>query len=549
MSIRSELASDRRLPPLRRSFALAVLFAALSGTVLGLSGEPFRMGGLAFAYAPFSMAALLVVEPRGVWRPALLGLVAGFVTNAIALYWAVGLMMDFAAFSLAQALPTALLLFVAQAAPFAVATLIVSSFGAAGRRHLWWSLPAALVVAFSFTPALFPWRPSAPLILWPAYAQLAEIGGAPLLDFLAALVGCSSLELVLRWVAGRTRGDDRLSASPSAIDAPPPTHRGAHSSSARLARFALIPLLALALPAFYGAFRLPRVEAERAAAPKLRVGVVQPNVGILDKHNPRKWHEQLVQLRIATRQLQEQGAELVVWPESAYPYAIARGQDWDFDGPQSVRGGHFDVPVLFGALTVGGPCEAYNSVVAMDGSGAIRGVTDKVKLLAFGETVPLWHWLPPLQERFACPGLVPGDAPDWLELAGVRVGVLNCYEDVLGEFAREVSRGEPQLLVNATNDAWFGDTTEPHLHQMVARMRSIETRRDLLRSVNTGVSSWIAATGVELYRTETFERRAFIAEVALLQGTTAWVVLGDLSAEAALGALLALGWLALRRRA
>jgi apolipoprotein N-acyltransferase len=104
-----------------------------------------------------------------------------------------------------------------------------------------------------------------------------------------------------------------------------------------------------------------------------------------------------------------------------------------------------------------------------------------------------------------------------------------------------VAQGEPDVLVNVTNDAWFGDTAEPHLHHQVARMRAIETRRDLVRAVNTGVSGHVSAAGEDVQRTETWVRTSFIAEARLLRGRTLWVILGDWVTALCAGAML--GWL------
>jgi apolipoprotein N-acyltransferase len=200
----------------------------------------------------------------------------------------------------------------------------------------------------------------------------------------------------------------------------------------------------------------------------------------------------------------------------------------------SVRGGVVEGPLVFGALSIapsavpsrGREIERYNSVVAMGADGAFVGISDKVELLAFGEYTPLWDYLPPLQERFPR-GLTPGTAPKVLTVDGIRVGVLNCYEDVLAHHARWVARHEPDFLLNATNDAWFGETTEPFLHQMVARMRAVETRRDLVRAVNTGVSSHTLATGEDVIRTPIMVERTFIAEVRTMRGETLWTRFGD----------------------
>jgi apolipoprotein N-acyltransferase len=234
----------------------------------------------------------------------------------------------------------------------------------------------------------------------------------------------------------------------------------------------------------------------------------------------------LEDLHVLTRMLEERGADLVVWPEVAYPFRLRRHVRRDLGGPEAILGPGVRGPVLTGAVTLGPSRTRYNSVVAVARDGTITGIADKVRLLAFGEYVPLWDYLPPIQSRFPR-GLSPGLAPVVLEVDGHRAGVLNCYEDVLADAARQVALGRPDFLVNVTNDAWFGDTTEPYLHQTSARLRAIETRRDLVRAVNTGVSSFTLATGEDAIETETWTRDAFVATVRPLEITTPWVRLGD----------------------
>jgi apolipoprotein N-acyltransferase len=181
----------------------------------------------------------------------------------------------------------------------------------------------------------------------------------------------------------------------------------------------------------------------------------------------------------------------------------------------------------------------------MAADGAITGIYDKVHLLAFGEYVPFWDLLVPIQ-RMVSRGFTPGVVEGSLPIAGTFVGPLDCYEDLLVEHVRRTAALDPGFLANATNDAWFGDTGAPHLHHMLARLRAVETRRDLVRAVNTGISGLVLATGEDEHRTRPFERTSFVAEVRLLRGwTTPWVRFGDLVTPALLGLL---GGIALARR-
>jgi len=490
---------------------LALPLAAVGGLAIGLAGAPREWAALGFAGPAFVLVALERIgdAPPTARRGLAVGLVAATTTNVVALYWVVGLLRTFAGFPLVAAVPTGLLLWVAQALSFGFACAGASALASRGFPG-WLALPACLVVASTLTPSLFPWRLAGTQVPWTTWIQMAEIGGEPLVDLCVALVGCG--------VAEALRTGKR---SPLVV--------------------AAVVLLA---PALYGAVRIPEVRARREAAPVLRVGVVQPNVGISEKRDPALRYDHLHALQDASHGLEEEGADLVIWPETAYPFRIQRNRTRDVRGPPRVLQRGVEGPLLFGAITTDRRGGRYNSAVAMGSDGRILGISDKVRLLAFGEYVPLWDWLPPLQERFPR-GLSAGEEPRVLEVAGARVGVLNCYEDVLPHFARWVTARDPDFLVNVTNDAWFGDTAEPHLHQMVARMRTVETRRELVRAVNTGVSSHTNALGEDVVRTGTWVRRAFVTDVALLEGRTVWVRFGDLVtptlAGALLGVVLALG--------
>jgi len=188
--------------------------------------------------------------------------------------------------------------------------------------------------------------------------------------------------------------------------------------------------------------------------------------------------------------------------------------------------------------------ERFNSAIALTADGRITGLADKVNPLAFGEYTPFWELIPWLQVFPR--GITPGRGAQLLRVGEARIGVLNCYEDLLAEHVRTQAQAEPDFWVNVTNNAWFGNTSAPHLHHMNARLRAIETRRDLVRSVNTGVSGHTAATGEDLHRTDAFVQASFIADVRLLSGATPYVRLGDWVTAALVGALF--GFAIARRR-
>ncbi|MCS6797073.1 MAG: apolipoprotein N-acyltransferase [Myxococcota bacterium] len=498
----------------RSAWIRSLGLAASGGVCIALTGSPLEWAILGWL-GPAALLGAVEPAPGRVWsagRALCLGIVFGTVVNAIALYWIVGLLQRFAGFPLLVAVPTAALLWVAQGVSFGLAAAGCSALVRARSLPGWIALAAALVVTGSLAPALFPWRLAATQIGFVPWIQLAELGGEPLLDALLGIGSCAAA------VAARDR------------------------------RWlpACVFSMALVLPFAYGVWRLPVVEAERRAAPILRVGVVQPSVSIEEKYDLLRSASRLSTLHAMSADLEARGAELVVWPETAYPYPWRRERARDVRGRRALLGPTVRGPLLAGAITVDAAGRRYNSAVAVEADGRIAGIADKVRLLAFGEYVPLWDWIPALQRRFAR-GLSPGHGPQVVTVAGRRLGVLNCYEDILPAVARETMRARPELLVNLTNDAWFGRSTEPHLHQALARLRAVETRRDLIRAVNTGVSSWTAATGRDERRTPTWTRASFVADARMLQGTTPWVRFGDLVTPALAALLLAAPLTATRR--
>jgi apolipoprotein N-acyltransferase len=156
-------------------------------------------------------------------------------------------------------------------------------------------------------------------------------------------------------------------------------------------------------------------------------------------------------------------------------------------------------------------------------------------LLAFGEYLPFGDWFPWLYDLSPNTSKFNrGVHTRPFEYDGVKYGILICYEDILPGFVRKVMQSQPDVLVNITNDAWFGASREPLIHLAMAIFRSIEHRRFMARSTNTGISAFVDPAGRILDETPVFARANTMHEVAALQGATIYSRVGDL-----------LGWLCL----
>src|SRR5262245_7341898 len=198
----------------------------------------------------------------------------------------------------------------------------------------------------------------------------------------------------------------------------------------------------------YGGVRMHQVDAHRAAASKVKTGVVQANVGIIEKWDPREFARLLVTHQNESAALARAGAELVVWPESSYPYALRRApgpfeRDFALEDGRRVRRG-FETPLLFGAVTRGaGAKYPYNTALMMNAAGEVTATYDKVFLMLFGEYIPFYDSIPWFTKLFPEAsnfnrGSEPAVFP--LQVGGRdhRLGPLICYEDILPGFARRV---------------------------------------------------------------------------------------------------------------
>jgi apolipoprotein N-acyltransferase len=285
-----------------------------------------------------------------------------------------------------------------------------------------------------------------------------------------------------------------------------------------------------------GAARMAAVDRARADAPHARVALVQPSIEATVRWDAASAPAILATLTSLTGRGEARGAELVVWPETAYPYPLRHGARREPDAWPSILQPGVHGPVLTGVLMDGAERTegaegglATNSAVVATPDGALSESYDKRHLLWFGETVPLADRIPLLRRVFARGlGLAVGDRSVVLPAGQVRAAVLICYEDMLPEAGREAMKASPNVLVNVTNDAWFSGSAETEMHLRVAALRAVEERRDLVRAVNFGQASWVDAAGRVRMRSPPDLPAMLLAEPALLDAPpTLYARFGD----------------------
>jgi apolipoprotein N-acyltransferase len=480
------------------------------------AGEAFRLGlaaGLAYFFAAIHWVSHAMTAFGGLSLPvALLGL--GFLVLYMAVHWG---------------------------AAFAVSFTVRRRLG----WPLWMHLPlvwTAFELSRNYLLTGFPWANLGyTQVRTLPIAQLASLTGVYGIAFLVVLVNAVALE------AGSALVERR------------PLPRRLLAGTAAL----------LAAVAGFGLVRLSSVRARMAAAPHVTVGIVQPNVNQAVKNEAAN-HAQYVLERLVplTVEADRRGADLVAWPEAAYPGYV----------PPDVKSFAAVLPrlerahLLLGAATVEWSRgldgrrvpQLENTHFLLTPDLTVLGKYTKHHLVPFGEYVPLPRVLKAIGLGQVVPTLAPvapGRALNVLVTAGpdpVRLAPMICFDAIFPEINVAFARQDPEILVNPTNDAWYGYSSGPYQFLDIVRMRAIEAGKAVVRPAYAGVSALVLPTGelapgalevgpvdLDLAPDPEEPARLLVGEVPRLRGSTLYTTVGDLFAWAcALGAAgaLAASW-------
>ena len=514
----------------RRELLYGLIAASFSGILWFVACPTFDLWLLAWvAMIPVLFAAERASSMR---RALLFAWWAALVGNAGGFYWMVEVLQRFANLSWIAAAALFLLFCSYQALRL---ILFVWMFRGIRSRT---NLPAALVA-----PILMVTAELCVPFIFPYYLAITQAQQLHVIQ-IADLTGPLGVTALLLMING------------ALYDVAAGGHR-------RLAS-AAIAFAILAGALVYGHVRIKQFSQRRAEAPKLKVGVVQPNIAFDQKTIGGPLKNNLADIQAQSAKLEEQGAELIVWPETIYPSYIWRHVpgDWHEDHPLRIRRG-FTTPLIFGARTADllDRNRYRNSALMLDRNGMFTGKYDKSNLVVFGEYVPGVEIFPSLQQLVpdSVGGLTPGrdvsvipfkaaDGRQW------RLGPTICLEDVIPDAVRKLARLRPHLLVNITDDSWFGDTSEPWQHLALSVYRTVELRTEMVRAVNPGVSAYVDATGRIYAKTYSLDPAknprgsdSILAEVALIEGgDTVYASVGDLFGYVSVAITMFL-WLVLPR--
>ena len=497
-----------------------IAWATLSGVLLTGAFPKIGIDWLAWiALVPL----LYAVKDLSVGAGFRVGFITGLVHFLSLLYWLVPVMRTygylpmFLSVSILILLAAFLALFIAL---FATAITAVGQKPAAclALTPLIW---VTLEYIRSFIFSGFPWE----LLGYSQYnrlqlIQISDILGVYGLSALIAFVNGAVFITLLYFVKRRWQQTD---------------------ITKKLAAGSMIALiLGIALTWSYGYWRLIAIDRLIAAAPKTRISVIQGNIDQARKWDPAFQIETIKKYNQLSASASNKQPDLIVWPESATPFYFL----YDVTPSKMVLEGirQSGTDYLIGSpsfLRADGGVQYYNSAYLIIPEKKTMGKYDKTHLVPFGEYVPFKEWLPFLGKIVAQVGdFRAGKVGNTLPWRQEQLGVQICYEIIFPGLSRALAQNGASILVNITNDAWFGKTSGPYQHFSMTVFRAVENRRSLARSANTGISGFIDPAGRILASTDLLQDAVATQMVPMLKERSIYTQIGDLFARVCLALVL-----------
>lgn len=359
---------------------------------------------------------------------------------------------------------------------------------------------------------------------WSSLIQISDITGAYGVSFLVAMASGALAEFVppirlVKW--DLVESADRVCVC-----------------SERQKRIGVtVTALLIGVCVVYGTARM----SDSVSADGPVVALVQGNMTPEVKHDSNQAGKIIQEYDVLSRHAASLRPDLIVWPETMFPRAdllvsedvsdeeflrmLPAPPEDSMQAQQAVehwrdgytrillhnRSQEFNVPVLYGLTTYHATpdgIKTYNSAALVRPDYPNHGYVgryDKIHRVMFGEYIPLESWFPSLVKLTpfeAGYGIDAGTDPMIFDLNGVRIAPIICFEDTVPQLVRKVMRAAsapanaPDVLVNMTNDGWFRGSSELDQHLITASFRCVETRRPMVRAVNTGISAFIDSNGV-----------------------------------------------------
>jgi apolipoprotein N-acyltransferase len=478
---------------------MLLLLPVLTGLLLAASFPKMSLGYLAWvAYIP--LISYVFKAPtclRAFW--------GGFIAGAVGLFalmiWIPQVLMHFGGLNGALAWLAFVLLICLLACYPAAACALIRHLMMRGGEKFFLLFPAIWILfeyAQSFSPfGGLPWLLAGYTQSdYPAIIQVADITGIYGISFVILCVSTSVVWLLFY------RGKKLLAWSPFVAS-----------------------ILLVAACLLYGKASLSRWEGIQG---EFSAAMLQGNISNDDPEEVLSARFQRGYMQMADSLIRE-NIDLLVIPESPTPLSILNNSD--YQEALKKRAGRYSLGLIFNTIRSeesGGSFHYFNSACFLDRNGALSGIYDKMHLVPFGEYIPL-------KKIFSFVELIskdvdsfhPGSSYQVLNVGRHPANAIICFEAVFPDLVRQfVGRGS-QLIVNLTNDAWYGDSAAPYQHLAIARLRAVENRRYLLRATNSGISAIIAPSGRILSSTRLLREAIGKGRFAFLSDKTFYTRYGD----------------------
>ena len=486
-------------------FLMKILLAILSGIMMTASFPPGRLSFLAwFALVPL-FKSLENASPSTAFR---LGFIAGAVHYLTLIYWIVLVLTHYGGLSILASIGPFLLLCLYLALYPAVFSVLITRLK--GHRFDL-ILMACFWVCLEYLRSNlltgFPWC----LLGYTQYnhlhlIQIADLCGVYGLSFLIVLVNSALYRLTKNCPGGKR---------------------------SILKWDIIFTLLMVSGALAYGHYRLTETIPGDRHCPRLRVTIVQANIDQSIKWDTAYRAKTMETYQRLTRSTCDFKPELIVWPETAVPFFFQN--EPEFSQRLFSIAKEMQATLIFGSpayIQNNGDISYYNRAYLMGPHDQTTQRYDKTHLVPFGEYIPLKKLL------FFINRLVPaagdfkeGDTVAPLKYEGLSPGILICFEAIFPELARAQTKNGADLLVNLTNDAWFGTTSAPYQHLSMTVLRAVENRRTIIRAANTGFSAFIEPQGRIIATSSLFREETLTSSVRLSHSPlTFYTRFGDLFA-------------------
>jgi apolipoprotein N-acyltransferase len=301
----------------------------------------------------------------------------------------------------------------------------------------------------------------------------------------------------------------------------------------RQPRARLAPLVAL-----LGLWALPAIPEQFSADQSALV--IQPNIEPDIRWTPTSQQQAEQQLTALSKLFP---APLVIWPELPAPLYFYSDPEFHNAATEIARANHF---FLFGTVAYTSQNQPLNSAVLLGPNGTEIGRYDKINLVPFGEFVPsVFSFVNRITHEAG--DFVPGHDIKVMEAAGHRLGVFICYESAFPDLVRRFTAKGADVLVNLSNDAYFGHSEAREQHLLLARMRAIENRRFLIRATNDGITAVLNPAGRLIQMLPRYEQAAARVRYGAITESTFYARHGDWFAWGCLIISVPTAFLSLRR--